>query len=247
MFQYAIGRLLADMKGCNLQIIDTTNCVGMKKLQQLFPNVINITNRKNVTDNILEIGNDGYVQHIDVEKIINHDGCVELFGFFQKKKLYESKIDQIKNWFLFNDDSYIKPNKNDLVIHYRLGDYVTLGWHMFPEDYIKIIENNKIKYDNCFIVTDNPTSPLLQSFVILKNLKIINQTELADLTFIKHAKQLIISHSSFSWWGAFLGNQDKVYVPMYRERSKQCWTHSPTKIDDIDLVLDNDKFIKEII
>ena len=139
-----------------------------------------------------------------------------------------------------------KPNENDLVIHYRLTDYTNLNWHLPPEAFIKTIQKNNIEYNNCYLITDQPSHPFIQQLFKIKNLIVVNQSELADFTLLKHAKQLIVSHSSFSWWASFLGEQDKVYIPMYKN-STSIWKFFPNEVDDVDLIPNNKKYIKQII
>jgi hypothetical protein len=55
---------------------------------------------------------------------------------------------------------------------------------------------------------------------------------------------LLISQSTFSWWAAFLGSQEQVYVP-YSKIDKGMWKITP-EMDDVDLIPSNNKFIKMI-
>jgi hypothetical protein len=57
------------------------------------------------------------------------------------------------------------------------------------------------------------------------------------------ANQILISQSTFSWWAAFLGNQNKVYVPLYASSTGYPWKLNPD-IDDIDLIPSSSKFVK---
>lgn len=243
MFQYALGRILAEKKDCNL-IVD-----GIEQLTKYFSNVKNITDKKDLTGPILHLGYnspDTKIQYVDLNLTRLHSGPIKLEGFFQKYNLYENYLPQIKQWFSYDDSSHIKPTENDLVIHYRLGDYVSLNWNLLPDNYIFIIEKNKIKYDNCYIITDDATNPLSIKLLNLNNSKIIKQTELQDFTFMKHAKNLILSHSSFSWWSAFLGNQEHVYVPLFENKTSHLWKLNP-ELDDVDLVINNSKFKKILL
>lgn len=78
----------------------------------------------------------------------------------------------------------------------------------------------------------------------IKNLKVISQGEIEDFTFLKYSKKLIMSHSTFSWWASFLGDQEKVYVPMYKHKG---WWKTNPGLDDVDLIYDSDKYIKQIL
>ena len=243
MFQYALGRILAEEKNCNL-IVD-----GIESLTKYFPNVTNITDRKELMGLTLHLGYNSAnktVQHIDYAEVKLHNGPISLEGFFQKYNLYVNYLPQIKHWFSYDESLYTTPSENDLVIHYRLGDYLSLHWNLLPDDYIAIIENQLLSYEQCYIITDDVNNPLCLKLLNLKNSKIIKQTELQDFTFMKHAKQLILSHSSFSWWSAFLGNQEHVYVPLFKDKFSYLWKIDP-QLDDVDLLIDNYKFKKVLL
>lgn len=241
MFQYAIARIIADQKKCNL-LID-----GIENLTKFFPNAVNITNRVDLHGNILEVGyktKESYLNNINMSEVLHHKGPINIEGFFQKYKLYKRHKNKIKQWFAYNETGINIPTRNDLIIHHRLGDYISLNWQLLPKDFIKIIKNNNIKYKKCYIVTDDPSNAILNSYNI--DIIILKQTELNDLTFMKYASQLIISHSSFSWWAAFLGYQNKVYIPINSETTSHIWQLNP-KIDEVDLIPNNNKYVKNFI
>lgn len=243
MFQYAFGRILAEEKDCNL-IVD-----GIEYLTKYFPNAKNITDRKDLNGPTLHLGYDSTnktIQYVDLDEIKLHTGPITLGGFFQKYNLYEKFLPRIKEWFLYDDSSHVKPSRNDLVIHCRLGDYISLNWNLYPEDYIVTIQNELLSYDQCYIITDDVNNPLCLKLLSIKNSKIIKQTELQDFTFMKHAKQLILSHSSFSWWTGFLGDQEHVYVPLFKNKTSHLWKLNPG-LDDVDLVINNNKFKKVLL
>jgi len=243
MFQYSLGRILAEQKGYNLSIDNINN------LQKYFLNVVNINTNKTANGESLQLGHDSKqktIQHVDLKEALKHDGPITLAGYFQKYQYYINHLDMIKGWFAYDDSGYFKPNENDLVIHYRLTDYTILNWHLPPEAFIETIHKNNIKYNNCYLITDQPNHVFIEQLLKIKNLMVVNQTELADFTLLKYAKQLIISHSSFSWWASFLGHQDKVYIPMYK-KSSSIWKTFPDQIDDVDLIPNCEKYIKQIL
>lgn len=243
MFQYSLGRILAEQKKYNLSVENIIN------LQKYFPNICEITNNNNTNGEVLELGYDSVektVQDVNMKAISKHKGPIRVNGFFQKYKYYTKHLNKIKNWFEYDDSDFLKPKENDLVIHYRLTDYVTLNWHLPPDAFLQTIEKNNIKYDNCYLITDQADHPLIAPLSKIKNVVIINQEPLADFTLLKHAKQLIISHSTFSWWASFLGDQERVYIPMYKS-SNSIWKTEPNDVDDVDLIYDSKKYIKQIM
>jgi hypothetical protein len=244
MFQYAIANIVAEEKGYNLTV------ENIHQLQSYFPAAVNITDRVTNNENILRVGynsNNNNIQNINLDQIINHNGGVHFEGFFQKNKYYEKYANKLKGIFSYNDNLYFKPNIDDLIIHVRLGDYVNLKWNLSPDIYIKIIEDYNLLYKNCFIITDDPYNIVLKAFERIPNCYIQSRTVLEDLTMLRYAKRVIISQSSFSWWGTFLSTQleGKVFVPVHT-LCHPLWTSAPG-YDDIDLIPDNNRYTKVLV
>jgi hypothetical protein len=100
-------------------------------------------------------------------------------------------------------------------------------------------------YARCIIVTDAPNHPLLDGFREIKNVVIRNKSRMEDFAFMKYAKRLILSQSTFSWWASFLGDQEKVYAPLtINNNVPHYWKATPTLLNDVDLIPDNNKYIK---
>jgi uncharacterized protein YbgA (DUF1722 family) len=239
LFQYAIARIIADRKDYNLYVNN------LHHLQQYFQSATNIENRKNISDRVLDLGYNSIpqnIQHIDLDRVEQHQGMIHLKGFFQKYVFYENHVDLLKEIFYYDDAHIFKPLADDIVIHIRLGDYKAMNWFIHPNIYVNILEKLNLTYNRCYIVTDEPSSNLLDSFKSLKNVILLSNTPLIDFTILKYAKRLIISQSTFSWWAAFIGNSEEVYVPISAE-SRYPWKINPG-VDDIDLIPENNKFIK---
>jgi hypothetical protein len=237
MFQYSLGRIIADIKNYNHFTSD------LETLSQYFPNISNVTDRITTTDNTIVAGygsNTNCIQHVDIQSLLDHNGGIYLKGFFQKHYLYSSYRSKLQELFKFANDKS-KPGDNDIVVHVRLGDYVQLNHYLSPSVYLDII--NRLEYDNCIIITDDPNNEFLKNFHSLRNCHIMCNSTLDDYAFIYNAKRAIISQSTFSWWPTFLGNQDQVYVPLFASHNGYPWKLNPG-IDDIDLIPTCDKYIK---
>lgn len=237
MFQYALGRILADDKNYNLRVPD------MQRLAEHFKNVNEITDKKTVESNILNIGYDStskHIQNVDMQEALTHQGGINLKGFFQKQQLYYNHRDKLKEIFKLDDNTNVDPQ--DLVVHIRLGDYVVLNQHLHPVVYFEIIK--RIEYKNCIIITDQVDHPFIHSITqSIPNCTARQNSMMEDFKILLSAKKLLISQSSFSWWASFLGEQDKVYVPLYSSNSGYPWKLSPDT-DDIDLIPNNSKYVK---
>ena len=105
---------------------------------------------------------------------------------------------------------------NSVIIHIRRGDYLKFS-NIHPTIDISYIEkclNNLKDYNNIFVVSDDKEW-------CVKNLNFNNITIVKDLEdyeelwLISLFKNLIMSNSTFSWWGAYLNRYDdsKIYFP----------------------------------
>lgn len=186
-------------------------------------------------------------QIFDMNYINNHNGQIIISGYSQRYEHYISNKNSIREWlFIENEDSYDKPNDDDLVLSIRLGDYVKLGWDIEMEYYINIL--NKESFNNATIICDEPNNSKLD---ILKSMgcKIKDNSNwgvnkfLADFVYVKYSKKTIIANSTFSWWAAFLG-QGKVYFPCFKFPWINSWeTFKSSNIEEIDLrVYDEDRY-----
>jgi hypothetical protein len=155
----------------------------------------------------------------------------------------------------FDDNLYLQLNSdiksqygNNPKLHYLKYGYLENRKYKveLPEDFNEVIKSENIYYNKCYIITDDPQNALSQRLKTITNATILKQDELQDLTFMKYASKMIISHSSFSWWSAFLGNQKKVYVPLSKYRETCLWSDDPA-IDNVNLIPLNQKFIKKFI
>lgn len=239
MFQYALGKILSDEKGYDLKVN------GIENLS-MFPDVKEITGRKTNKESQLTIGygsEEHTLQNFNVKKTLEHDGKILVNGFFQRKDFYLEHEHKLKKLFYYDDSKFRKPEENALVIHYRLTDYLSLGWNFSPEIFSRVIEEESIKYDKCYVVTDQPTSSYLPTLKIEH--EVIHQDSFSDFTFLKNAKKLIVSHSSFSWWAMFLGEQESVFIPCFNASSAP-WKINPSH-DDQDLILAGDKYIVKVM
>lgn len=112
-----------------------------------------------------------------------------------------------------NEESYKIPEKDELVIHIRLGDYFHVGGGAVidKQNYINII--NMENPTKCTILTDSPDSDYIKTFVDI-GCHINRGSELEDFVYIKNAKKICISNSTFSWTAAYISDAEKIYWPI---------------------------------
>lgn len=241
LFQYSLGRILADEMNCNLYVSN------VNAITQHFSNATNITDRRDLSGDFLHVGyqsDSKYVQHVNLEEVTKHQGPVSLCGFFQKHWLYFPYREKLKSIFSISNSTVFVPSNNDLVVHVRLGDYVTLNHYLQYETYRSIISN--ANYEKCYIITDQPNNIIIKQLLELQNINLFHGSVMEDFTFIYNAKQTIISQSTFSWWATFLGKAEVINVPLHATENGYPWKLFPQN-DDIDLIPNLPNYIKHKI
>jgi len=148
----------------------------------------------------------------------------EFRGYFQSSKNFYGFDEKIKDLFsptteFLEKIKLIYPQvfyPNSVIIHIRRGDYLKFS-NIHPTIDISYIEKSLINlkdYDNIFVVSDDKEW-------CVKNLNFNNITivkgleDYEELWLISLFKNLIMSNSTFSWWGAYLNryNDSKIYFP----------------------------------
>lgn len=177
----------------------------------------------------------------------NSDG-VFLFGYFQSEKYFKNYRNQLMKEFKLNaplSEYSMDINKkiNDcysISLHIRRGDYINdpvaseihgfcgLNYYKRSMEYFKN-QNDKVVF---FVFSDDidwAKSNLSDQYNVIF-VDGFGRTQEEDLFLMSRAKGHIIANSSFSWWGAWLGEaQDKQVVAPSR------W-FSDMKLDSSDIV-----------
>lgn len=161
-------------------------------------------------------------------------------GYFQSKKHFSNNQDAIKNLFIFPeeitnkvDTALNKIKQKKLAIHVRLGDYLLPGYittHFICDRtyFLKALREYNLNEYTVIVVTDNLRD--YSKYIALDNVVIGNgKSELQDLYLLSQCDDIILSNSSFSWWGQFLGKKkNKVCAP-----SRWFGSDGPKNFEDI--------------
>ncbi len=204
MFQYAFGYSLSKIYNCNLFVKKNSQC----KLDKFFKIDLKTsdTDDKRIYIKENKIYKDGDENnYFDLK-----DNNYLLDGYWQHENYFKKHSDDIKKL-------YIVPKfdipRNDLVIHVRRGDYVTkykkTHFYCDYDWYQKAML--LFNFSQLHIVTDDIEwckKSFEQYNPIIPNLNEIN-----SIGYIASFKNIIISNSSFGWWGAYLSETDNVVCP----------------------------------
>ena len=146
-----------------------------------------------------------------------------LKGYFQSEKYFKHNRKEILELFspLPQIDVLLKKKYKDLIynkdvvsIHVRRGDYLKfsdyhaiIGSDYYSEAMSKFPSNSK------FVFFSDDIEWCRQTFKGGNNVFIEKQADVLDLYLMSRIPNNIIANSSFSWWGAWLNeNEDKTVI-----------------------------------
>lgn len=179
-----------------------------------------------------------FIELMTTNKLLDTTKPIILNGFFQRSDLLAPYRSYINGLFTSNNCTninakcrvcdivnHVSPKHaeydpvQDLVIHFRLDDFKThqLGGIFKSQDLIQNVIS-KIKYRRLFIVCDVLKQDWEKAYVkeyASLNPILINGSMLDDYVFLKNAKRLILSQSTFAWTAAFLGNSEELHIPQH--------------------------------
>ena len=166
-------------------------------------------------------------------------------GYWQSEMYFKEYTEEIKKIFRFEkilDEENTKIandilNNKSISLHVRRGDFLLKKNHnhnvnltKYYSDAINQISKNFYK-PKFFIFTDDPTW-VAQNFSIISNFKIVNANKsnnsFLDMYLMSLCKGNIIANSSFSWWGAWLNDNNNkiIFAPQKWFNDKSIKTNS---------------------
>jgi len=198
----------------------------------LFKNIYDKT-FKSISGPIYQYNENGF-HYTPFPKIREKNNNYSLFGYFQSYKYFQSNLKEILDLLKWREIKKPYENKydykNTVSLHFRIGDYINVQTHhpILPIHYYKnaldrlIADTSKNDWNILYFYEKNDKDIVDQSINELKNkypnldFTEINHDlddweQMMCMTFCSHN---IIANSTFSWWGAYLNNNDNhVYYP----------------------------------
>jgi len=150
----------------------------------------------------------------------NRDTC--LVGFFQTERYFSHISDRIRKEFTFKPNIIGDCNEilemfdNPIALHIRRGDYLINGGnhHNLSNEYYEQALKEFDDDRQVVIFSDDPEwclkQPLFDGdrFIVSEG-----NGPYHDLYLMSQCSDFIIANSTYSWWGAWLGNRGKVIAP----------------------------------
>ena len=232
MFQYSMGRILAESMGHGLEPYAGENAEYLPNCQIEFSDL-------NLWQGPLTVltGN-------KVEMTGTPCGHIILDGYFQRSEYYIPHREEIKKWFEVPEIDFV-PNDNDILLHIRRSDFgYPNNAGMLPLDfYGDILKNTSF---NKVYITGGVSHRGNQKDI---DIDVINYFEKYNPIYMKgnsiktfraiqKFKIVVQSMSTYCWWACFLSDKvEKVYMPI---TNTGYWSGSH---GDIDLTINDSKYI----
>ena len=184
--------------------------------------------------------------------MMNHNESNLLWtGFFQDTTYFGNYIREVRH-LIGEEPNYIKNYldtvnidlNNAMFIHFRLGDYINHPTHWlsnveaFYIDSINDFIANQNGSPINFVIVSNEPANMWNIFAKVKELlkdancnvyEVHDKDELISLYIMARCKKGgIMPNSSFSWWGAFLNDNDNkiIYMPkQWFNDNRECRLH----------------------
>lgn len=201
-----------DFKACN------TQAQGFKAIKY----------KDTVFSDVPQLSNYNW-QNYYIEKKFSYDKIeykkdLLLTGYFQSEKYFEDYKQEIINLFNLSRVEEIKHMINSIkirgnlqttAIHVRRGDYLKhQNYHPICgiEYYNKAMD---IIGDSHFTIVSDDISWCKENFINRNIIFSDFNDEIMDLTVLAASDNIIISNSSFSWWGSYLNRNEnkKIIAP----------------------------------
>jgi hypothetical protein len=175
---------------------------------------------------LLKIVNESENMKFNFQKeVLNLKGNIYLDGYWQNEKYFKGIEDVIRRDFIFKKGVEKKNIKllnliketNSVSVHVRRGDYINHPRfeNLSIDYYKKSIETISKKIQNAkFFFFSDDISWIKRNIEFSNDFYFIdcNNKDYEDLCLMTKCKHHIIANSSFSWWGAWLGENKKKII-----------------------------------
>jgi hypothetical protein len=187
----------------------------------------------------------GDIRYIQPPKF-NNDVIID--GFFQSEKYFKHIRHKIIDQFSLKDDilSTLKIKYDNIILeksctlHVRRTDYITADeLRVLDMEYYK----KAVSYfnpDTLFVIFSDDIKWCKENFDWIYNKIFIEENnDLLEMHLMSLFKNNIIANSTFSWWGAWLGNMNRVIMPDPSNNWFSDAFYDRNKYDFNDLIVDN--------
>jgi hypothetical protein len=235
LFQYALGRLLAEERGLALE------CEQIPwKAHEFLGTTLDHGFDASLTDFLLHLPNvrfamagqtfDGPLKTYEFRSFDEWDGQtvdfgelrragkIVLRGFFQRTEYYAPHIDRIRDWYRFvptgtrHAIAAYAIDHRDVVVNIRRGlDMARVDWVLAPSFYRNALESmsNVGRVYVCGTGIDKTIRAALADYDPVY----VDGTPHEHFIFLMRFDRMVMSNSTFCWWAAFLSHARELHAP----------------------------------
>lgn len=223
MFQIAVAYAYGKKYNKNIGFNCSESILVHKHVTEYETNVL-----KNVNLYFVDKPN-GLIQYKEegfhYQEIPKYDSSVLLYGYFQSEKYFKEYENEVRELFmsyeieLKEEISKILKNNNTCSVHVRRGDYLKYPNHHPTQNINYFMKSIKeMPKDSVFFIFSDDIEWCKNNFPNIpdKFIFIEGNKDYEDLYIMSKCKNNIISNSTFSWWGAWLNQNEnkKVVAPL---------------------------------
>lgn len=218
MFQFAFGKALSLFYNCPL-IVDASYYQKFNSRRYML-DLFDIHPTEETSESFVLLEEKRAYRSGDEKRFFSLGGQqnYQLFGFWQHLNYFKTASEALREIF------YLEPkalHEDDLVLHVRRGDYVNNSAYEFCDVdwYQRAV--SMFDYKNLYIISDDPN--WCRNNLCFPKTTVVDVDEKEALQFFYGSKNLIISNSSFSWWGAWYSNAKNIICPTLWLPANRSW------------------------
>ena len=258
LFQYALGRIIAEHHNLELTCVDSWGApvlfmgnevdlgppATLGALSEHFPNAPLSLPGRRISEPVESIeittvqGWNG--QRIDLEAILGNSTPrrIQLAGYFQRYEYFSPFREKLRQWFRPIPGAAPFPiDPRDVLINIRRGrDYEVRDWTLPMEYYQRALSDMTDigRVYVCGTCIDDRVRKAMERY----SPTYCDGTPLEHFVLMTSFRRLILSNSTFAWWGAFLSDAEEIYAP----RSESGSTFALTGFGDVDLHMHDPRY-----
>jgi hypothetical protein len=139
-------------------------------------------------------------------------------GFFQSEQYFADYADEVRALLTVRPErrATFAARYGDLgsytCVHVRRGDYLDNGWALPAEYFRAAFASLSGGEDRPVLVVSDDRQRARRELGDLPGVRIEDNDAITDMLLLAHADRLVLSNSSFSWWGAWLNTRPDARV-----------------------------------
>lgn len=210
MFQFAFGKMLEKKYNSELFFEYKTS-----KVRKYMLDIFEIFEKK-IDKNIKTIDKSYYGSYKNDSNLpynfLDKNNNYTFSGYFQNENYFLEISEEIRNIFFLKNSIEIKEDY--LIVQVRRTDYVNnKNFLVCDLDWYNKAINEFEDINKVIFISDDLNWCISNFHSNKKEYVFLDLNERDTLALLQHSRNIIISNSSFAWWGAWLSKSQNVICP----------------------------------